>query len=93
MPPGTETAHLITLVVLSAPCIFPLALITQIPALVLGDHRRWPPGGRTARAARPARPGWWAFAGGLVLIVVLALVMLAALIGLDHRYFLGLLAG
>lgn len=89
---GHSNGSAITLVALSALCIFPLALITQIPALVLGIMSLAAGRAEPARAARLARAGWWAFAGGLVLIVVLALVMLAALIGLITA-FLGLLAG
>lgn len=96
-PPGSYLAphsngSAITLVVLSALCIFPLALITQIPALILGIMSLAAGRGEPVRAARLARAGWWAFAGGLALIAVLALVMLAAVVGLVTA-FLGTLAG
>lgn len=82
----------ITLVVLSALCIFPLALITQIPALILGIMSLAAGSGQPQRARSLARAGWWAFAGGLALIAVLAVVMLAALVGLMTAFW-GTLGG
>lgn len=60
----------ITLVVVSAVCLFPFLLVTQLPALIIGlmaiNARD-----DLARADRLARRGWWAFAAGLAAIVAL----------------------
>ncbi|CCH73113.1 hypothetical protein BN11_2330010 [Nostocoides australiense Ben110] len=76
----TVNGSAIALVVLSSLCLFPLFMLTQVPALVFGV-RALAAQSDPQRSARLARHGWWAFALGLAALVALFLIAAAALVG------------